>query len=38
MQVGQRPSLLAQAQAQLDATMPDLPPLPPVEALSLIHI
>lgn len=34
MQVGQRPSLLAQAQAQLDATMPDLPPLPPVEAYT----
>lgn len=34
MQVGQRPSLLSQAQAQLDATMPDLPPLPPVESYT----
>ncbi len=37
MQVGQRPSLLAQAQAQLDATMPDLPPLPPVEAYTEVQ-
>lgn len=34
MQVGARKSLLDQAQDQLDSSMPDMPPVPPVEAYT----
>ncbi len=34
MQVENRPSLLAQLQAKLDETMPNMPPLPPIDAYT----